>query len=263
VSDVTWNFAGRTAIVTGAAGGIGAAVVRKLAAAGATVVFSDLQEEAGRALERELSDGGANVRFVASDATDEAQVKGLVEEALAFGGGKLDIAINNVGGIARFAGDRPRLPVHEIELSAWQASVDLNLTSAFLGVKNQVVPMMAAGKGAIVNFTSLAGLRFSDGSSVAYAAAKAGVVMLTEYAAVLYGPHGIRVNVVAPGFTLTPPILKAFPDPEVREQRARAFPLRRLIYPDDLADACLWACSDASSAVTGLTIPVDGGRMVT
>jgi NAD(P)-dependent dehydrogenase (short-subunit alcohol dehydrogenase family) len=250
-----WNFSGKTALVTGAAGGIGEATVRKLAGAGADVVFSDLKEADGRALEEELRRDGANVRFVVSNATDEDQVKALVAKTLSLNN-RLDIAINNVGGIG--AGDRLRVGIHDSDLAAWRATMDLNLTSCFLGMKYQIQHMLTAGGGAIVNLTSLAGIRWSESSTPAYSAAKAAVVRLTRYAAVAYASAGIRVNVVAPGFTGTKIMLEHF-SAEARQKRAERLPMKRMIDPSETADACLWACSDAASGVTGLTIPVDGG----
>jgi NAD(P)-dependent dehydrogenase (short-subunit alcohol dehydrogenase family) len=99
-------------------------------------------------------------------------------------------------------------------------------------------------------------------ASPSYAAAKAGIIRLTEHAAATYGPDGIRVNVIAPGLTGTEAILRAFPDEEARRQRGALAPLRRIIDPEETANACLWACSDAASGVTGLTIPVDGGKLL-
>jgi NAD(P)-dependent dehydrogenase (short-subunit alcohol dehydrogenase family) len=256
MSTALWNFSGKTALVTGGAGGIGEAIVRKLAAAGSDIVFSDLKEEAGRALEKELRDKGANIRFVVSDATDEAQVKALVAAAVSLNN-RLDIAINNVGGIG--TADNTARRIHETDLTAWRATNDLNLTSCFLGMKHQIQAMLPRGGGAIVNFTSLAGIRFSDAAGPSYSAAKAGVVQLTRHTAVAYAAEGIRVNVIAPGLTATQPILARFPDEETRRNRAARLPMKRMIDPSETANACLWACSDAASAVTGLTIPVDGG----
>jgi NAD(P)-dependent dehydrogenase (short-subunit alcohol dehydrogenase family) len=260
MSGPVWDFSGKTAIVTGGAGGIGEALVRKLAAASAEVVFCDLNEAGGRALERDVRETGGNVHFVVSDVTDEDQVKALVAIALSLNK-RLDIAINNAGGMVKAMGDHGKLRIHDTDLAAWRATMDLNLTSCFLGMKHQIPPMLEAGGGAIVNLTSPAGLRWSDAASPSYSAAKAGVVRLTKYAAVAYAAAGVRVNVVAPGFTATKALLMAFPDEEVRRKRAAQVPIGRMIAPDEIADACLWACSDAASGVTGLTIPVDGGKM--
>jgi NAD(P)-dependent dehydrogenase (short-subunit alcohol dehydrogenase family) len=253
-----WDFGGKTALVTGGASGIGKAIVRKFGAAGATIVFSDMNEAGGRALEQELRGQGAKAHFFVSDAADEAQVKALVESAFTFDK-KLDIAVNNVGGIGK--GDHISLRVHETDFAAWRATQDMNLTSCFLGMKYQIPRMLEAGGGAIVNFTSLAGMNGRT-SSPAYAAAKAAVIRLTEHAAATYGADGIRVNVIAPGLTGTEAIMKAFPDEEMRRQRAAISPMQRIIDPQETADACLWACSQAASGVTGLTIPVDGGKLL-
>ena len=260
MSNANWNFFGQTALVTGAAGGIGAAIVRKLAAASADVVFSDLKEPEGRALESELRARGANVHFFVSDAMNEGHVKALVDAAVSIKG-RLDIAINNVGGIARAQGDDGKLRVHDTDLKAWQGAIDLNLTSCFLGMKHQIIAMLPRGCGAIANLTSLGGIRWSDATSPAYSSAKAGVIRLTQYAAAAYAASGIRVNVVAPGFTATEIVLKVFNE-EQQKQRAANVPMKRMMMPEELADACIWACSDAASGVTGLTIPVDGGKLI-
>lgn len=258
MSRAIWDFSGKTALVTGAAGGIGEQIVRQLAAASADVVFSDVNEAGGRALESELRRAGANVRFLVSDAANEGQVKVLVAAALEIRG-SLDMAINNVGGITR--GDTCRGRLHETDLAAWQATMDLNLTSCFLGMKHQLTPMLAAGKGAIVNLTSLAGMEWSEFSTAAYSAAKAGVIRLSKFAAIAYAPAGVRVNVIAPGLTATKKLLAGIPDEESRKTRAARVPMNRMIDPAETANACLWACSDAASGVTGLVIPVDGGKI--
>jgi len=257
---MSWDFGGKTALVTGGAGGIGEAIVRKLAAAGAAVVFTDLVKPASQALEEELRGSGADVRFILADVTQEDQVRALVGAALGVSG-RLDMAINTVGGISREKGDHSSKRIHDTDLSSWRATQDFNLTSCFLSMKYEIPPMMAQGKGAIVNLTSLAGMRFSDKSSPAYASAKAGVIHLTRYAAAAYAEAGVRVNVVAPGLTATPILLAQMPDVEARNARAKGkIPMGRMIDPGETADACVWACSDFASAVTGLTIPVDGGQ---
>ena len=127
-------------------------------------------------------------------------------------------------------------------------------------MKYEIQQMLKQGGGVIANTTSLAGVRITPHSSPGYVAAKAGVVHLTRYAAVLYAKDNIRVNVIAPGLTATPAVLGAFPTPEARNAIAAEFhPMGRLMTPQELADAFLWVCSDQASGVTGLTIPVDGG----
>jgi len=251
------GFSERTALITGGAAGIGEAIVRRMAAEGAQILFCDVNAPAGEALADELRRSGLDVRFAACDVTDEAAVERLVATASEMSG-RLDIAVNNVGGFGE--GDTSDKRVHDTDLAVWSATMNLNLTSCFLGMKHQLRPMLSQGMGAIVNITSLAGMRWSPAACPSYAAAKAGVVRLTEYAAVAYAAFGIRVNVVAPGLTATKAVVNAFPDAAERAAMASASqPMNRMIEPAEIADAVLWACSDASSGVTGLTIPVDGG----
>jgi NAD(P)-dependent dehydrogenase (short-subunit alcohol dehydrogenase family) len=253
MSNANWNFAGKTAFVSGGASGIGKANVRKLAAAGACVVFTDVNEEGGRALERELRESGADARFFVCDAADGGAVKAVTDSAFAISG-RLDIAINNVGRGAR--GHR----VHEVALEEWLNTLNGNLTTTFTAMQAQIERMLESGGGAIVNIASMAGVRWSETAGVSYAVAKAGVIRLTEFAAITYAGQNIRINVVCPGVTATEAVLKFLPDPAARTALAkRSHPMGRLIEPDEIADACLWACSDAASGVTGLMIPVDGG----
>jgi NAD(P)-dependent dehydrogenase (short-subunit alcohol dehydrogenase family) len=257
MSHATWNFESRVAIVSGGAGGIGAAIVRKLAEARARVVFSDVAADQGEAFARQLCDAGAYVRFVIADARVESDVKRLVDTALNISA-KLDIAINNVGGTAE--GDSITSRVHDTDVGAWDGTFDYCLKSCFLAMKHELAPMLAAGSGAIVNISSLAGMRWTEMTSPAYAVAKSGVIHLTRYAALAYAKQGIRVNAVAPGITATPGVLRAFPDRGAADILAAEYhPMARMMAPEEIADACMWAASDASSGATGLVIPIDGG----
>ena len=246
------GFTGRVAIVTGGASGIGEAVVRRLAADGARVLFTDIDEAAGARVAG-LSPG--TVRFLRADATDEADAERSVAEALA-AFGRLDIAVNNVGNFG--AGDAVGVGLEDTPVEAWDNTLRQCLTSCMLGMKYALPPMLAAGSGSIVNIASLAGIRVTRYASYAYHAAKAGVVHLSEAAAVLYAERGIRVNVVAPGLTLTPNVASAMPE-DVRTALVREFhPSQRMVAPEEIADAVVWAAADGARA-TGLVIPVDGG----
>jgi NAD(P)-dependent dehydrogenase (short-subunit alcohol dehydrogenase family) len=257
MSGATWDFSGKTALVSGGASGIGEATVRKLAAAGAETVFFDVNEAGGRALEKELRESGARIHFVVSDATIERQVEAVVEKAASINN-RLDIAINNVGGSG--AGDLPAARVHDMALEDWHKSIDTSLTSCLLGMKYQIRRMLGSGGGAIVNIASLAGMRWTDAAGMAYSVAKSGVIKLTKFAAIAYASDGIRVNVVSPGITGTPAVMRFFPDEAARKTWVSNYhPMGRIMEPREIADACLWAASDAASGVTGLAIPVDGG----
>jgi NAD(P)-dependent dehydrogenase (short-subunit alcohol dehydrogenase family) len=194
--------------------------------------------------------------FVRSDANDEAQVSALIERIVQRWG-RLDLAINNVGNMA--GGDHSGLALHDTPLEAWEGTLGVSLRSTFLCMKHEIQQMLRQGGGVIANTSSMAGMRVTEHASAAYAAAKAGVIHMSEHAAVLYAANGIRVNVVAPGMTATPAIMQVFGRAKGDEIAAAFQPMRRMVTPEELADAFLWVCSDEASAITGLTIPVDGG----
>jgi NAD(P)-dependent dehydrogenase (short-subunit alcohol dehydrogenase family) len=242
------ELSGRAALVSGGATGIGAAIVARLAEAGASVLYTDISEP-----QAEPTDG---VRFLRADATTEAGAEASVAAALA-AFGRLDIAVNNVGNFG--VGDSHEIPLHETDLAVWDGTVRQCLTSCMLGMKHALRPMVAAGSGAIVNISALAGIRVTPYASPAYTAAKAAIAHLTRQAGVLYARSGVRVNCVAPGLTETANMRK-YIDAAWREAVTRDFhPMGRMARPEEIADACVWAASDRSSAITGHIIPVDGG----
>lgn len=250
------RYDGKVALVNGGASGIGKATVEGLAREGAKIVFSDITADAGEAFAAELNARGVDATFLAADATDEEAVRALVAHIVEKHG-RLDAAFNLVGNMG--AADQLGPRIHDATLEGFEATLDVSLTSAFLCMKYEIAQMLKQGGGAIANTTSLAGIRVTRHSTPGYVAAKAGVVHLTHYAAVLYASDNIRVNVIAPGLTATPAVVGAFTTEE-REAIATEFhPMRRLMTPAEQADAFLWACSDQASGVTGLTIPVDGG----
>jgi NAD(P)-dependent dehydrogenase (short-subunit alcohol dehydrogenase family) len=251
------RFQGKAALVTGGAAGIGKATVRQFSAEGAHVLFCDQNVTAGETLADELSAAGRSVRFVRCDVRDEASVVRLVALALEHNG-RLDVAVNNVGGLGE--GEEVHYRIHDTPLAVWNATVTLNLTTCFLCIKHELRPMLAQKGGSIVNLASMAALRWSDVSCPSYSAAKAGVVRLTEYAALAYASSGVRVNVVAPGLTATEGVLAYFPKESDRDAIAgKSHPLGRMIMPSEIAEAALWSASDDAANITGLTIPVSGG----
>ncbi|UOE46132.1 glucose 1-dehydrogenase [Agromyces larvae] len=233
---------GRIAIVTGGARGLGEAYARSLHAAGATVVIADVLDDAGAALAAELGD---RARFAHLDVTDEdgwaAAVDGVVAE---FGG--VDVLVNNAG-IANAA------PIEHFSLAKWDAVIGVNLTGVFLGCRAVVPAMKAAGRGSIVNVSSVEGLRGSPHLH-GYTASKFGVRGLTKSLAVELGADGIRVNSVHPGFIRTDMTTRI--DPERLD-----IPLGRPGDPVDVAGAVVFLASDASSFVTGAELVVDGGMV--
>ncbi|GAB3231308.1 SDR family oxidoreductase [Glycomyces halotolerans] len=231
---------GRVAIVTGGSRGIGEAYVRELHGAGARVVVADVLADEGKALAAELGEG---VRFTELDVTDEAAWASAVEETLeAFGA--VDVLVNNAG-IANAA------PIEHFSLEKWDAVIGVNLTGTFLGCRAVVPAMKAAGRGSIVNVSSVEGLRGSVHLH-GYTASKFAVRGLSKSLAVELGPSGIRVNSIHPGFIHTDMTTRIDPDSLI-------IPLSRPGFPGDLTGAVLFLASDASAYVTGTEIVIDGG----
>lgn len=251
------DFHGRVVLVTAAGAGIGAATAEGFARRGARVMLSDIDEASLDASIRRLRDAGHDVRTMRADATCEADVAALVEGTVsAFGA--LHVAANVVGDAHR---DASGPEFHRQSLESWEHTQAVSLRSVFLSMKHEIAHMIGHGGGAICNVTSLAALLHVGASGAAYAAAKAGVVRLTKFAAVSYAPHGIRVNCIAPGVTPTAAYNKA------GEEMGRMVidllldeqPIRRTIATSEQADAIAWLCSDQASMVTGHVLPVDGG----
>ena len=254
---ISKRYQGKVVLVTGGASGIGKAAVQGFAREGAKVVFTDIAPEAGKVIEDELKAQGSEALFVRSDATSETDVRSLIDQVVARFG-RLDVGVNNVGNLG--AADVPGGRLHDTTLEGFNSTLEVSLTTNFLCMKYEIIQMLKQGGGVIANTTSMAGVRISPGATPGYISAKAGLVHLTRYAAVLYAKDNIRVNVVAPGMTATPSIMSHWPDEKERNEFAGTFmPMSRLMTPEELADAFLWVCSDQASGITGLTIPVDGG----
>lgn len=235
-------LAGRTALVTGGARGLGEAYARALHAAGANVVIADLLDEAGAALARRL---GERARSVPLDVTDEAGWDAAVAASVdAFG--SLDVLVNNAG-IANSA------PIEHFTTAKWEAVIAVNLTGTFFGCRAVTPLMKAAGGGSIINISSVEGMRGSPGLH-GYTAAKFGVRGLTKSLAVELGPFGIRVNSVHPGLILTDMTTRI--DPERID-----IPLGRPGVPGDVAGTIVFLASDASRFTTGGEFVVDGGMI--
>ncbi|WP_100444107.1 glucose 1-dehydrogenase [Glycomyces xiaoerkulensis] len=231
---------GRVAIVTGGSRGIGAACVRALHEAGARVLIADVLTEEGDALAAEL---GERVRFAELDVTDEDAWERTVAEAVA-SFGAVDVLVNNAG-IANAA------PIEHFTLEKWNRVLEVNLTGTFLGCRAVVPPMKAAGRGSIVNVSSVEGMRGSVRLH-GYTASKFAVRGLSKSLAVELGPSGIRVNSVHPGFIGTDMSTRIDPDDLI-------IPLQRPGVPDDPAGAVVFLASDASAYVSGTEMVVDGG----
>jgi NAD(P)-dependent dehydrogenase (short-subunit alcohol dehydrogenase family) len=239
----------KVAIVTGAAGGIGSAIVRRMAAGGFTVIASDLNEGPARQVADEV--GGV---FQAADVTDEDQVAALVERAVTDFGG-LDAIISNAAQAGALG------PITDITADDWKRTIDIVLNSCFYGTKHAARAMIEAGRGgAILMTTSISGQRAVGGHP--YIAAKHALTGLVRAAANDLAPHRIRVNGVAPGYTLTPMTVKMFGGEEdARKVLASRAPLGMVIEGSDIAEAFGYLASDAARAVTGQNLIVDAGFM--
>lgn len=245
---------GEVALVTGAGGGIGAATAALFAAEGARVVVVDITVTAAEATAAAITADGGEAVGVAADVTDEAQVEAAVAVAIDRWG-RLDVAHNNAG-----TSGQPSA-FTDLSLDDWNRVVSLNLTGVFLCMKHELAVMAPAGKGAIVNTSSGAGV-IGFPSLPHYVASKHGVLGLTKTAAQEYAPSGIRVNAICPGTTDTP-MMQAFigGDPGIEKMMKRTVPTGELGRPEQIAEAVVWLCSDRASFVNGDTMLVDGGTV--
>lgn len=248
---------GKVIAVTGAASGIGLGTVERLVAEGAMVLAADIQDEKGAALETRFK--GA-VAYIHCDVTDEGQVKAAIELAVGRFGG-LDGMFNNAGSGGVMG------PVESTDVAAWKATMDLLLTSVFLGTKHATPHIAARGGGAIVNTASIAGLQAGWGP-LAYSTAKAAVIHFSRSAAAELCQKKIRVNAICPGLIATSIFGASIGLPReqadqmgamVAQQGGSAQPAGRPGMPSDIAEAVVWLMSDAGSFVTGTHFVVDGG----
>jgi NAD(P)-dependent dehydrogenase (short-subunit alcohol dehydrogenase family) len=245
---------GRVAFVTGGAHGIGRACVERLRAAGAAVVFCDIEAEAGREVADALPADGAPVEFVEADVTVEEQMARATAFAIERFG-SLDVVVANAGI------DRP-FDAAAMTEAEWDAFLGIDLKSVWLSVKHALPHMRAQRRGAIVTIASIHAFVTSTGK-FPYAAAKSGVVGLTRSLALDEGKHGIRANAVCPGYTRTRMLMRGVEssgDPDAAEAEMRAIhPLGRIAEPIEIANVVAFLASDESSFVTGASVLVDGG----
>jgi NAD(P)-dependent dehydrogenase (short-subunit alcohol dehydrogenase family) len=232
----------RRAVVTGGAQGIGAAVVRGLAASGMHVTVADLegQQDSAQALADEIDGDSASI-----DVTDEISVGEVVEQC-----GPVDVLVNCAGITIPFQ------PINDVTLADWNRQISVNLTGTFLCMRAVAGGMLERGWGRIINLASALATRGMAGSA-AYSASKAGVTGLTRAAAADFAPHGVTVNAVAPGYVDTP-MTQAFP-PGVRERRLDEIAMGRFATPDEIAWVVAFLSSDESRYMTGTLIDVTGG----
>jgi len=247
------RLAGKVAIISGAASGMGAATARRFGKEGAKVVVADMLEDDGRMVAGDIVTANGAATFMALDVTSEADWKRVVDATVAQYG-KLDILVNNAGISGSAVTDM-------LDTDAWDKLLAVNGRGVFLGTKYAVLAMKQSGGGSIVNLSSISGNTGQTMTHMGYNASKGAVRTLTKSTAVQFGADRIRANSVHPG--LMPPMRTsgATADPEVRARMLKGVPLRRAGEVDEVANAILFLASDEASYITGAELWVDGGYL--
>lgn len=243
------DLGGKCAVVTGGASGIGLATARLLISAGACVVIADRDIASARRAVSEI--GGSAVEIDVGDEVSVEAAAAQIDTQL----GSVDILVNSAGVLQR------TLPPHELSLNEWDRVARVNLRGTYLCCRRFGSAMATRGQGSIVNIASVAGMR--SGPLHSYAPAKAGVINLTECLAGEWGPKGVRVNCVSPGFTMTPALARGLDSHTLEEQElANSTALGTLVQAEDIARAVLFLASGWAAAVTGINLPVDAGYLI-
>jgi NAD(P)-dependent dehydrogenase (short-subunit alcohol dehydrogenase family) len=243
------RFKDRVAVVTGGAGGIGAATCRRLAAEGARVVVVDVTDDAAGALADEL--GGLAVRADVTSPEDNERMYALAVERF----GRVDVAFHNAG-ISPPDDDS----ILETGLDAWRRVQEVNLTSVYLGCKAVLPRMLEQGSGSIVNTASFVATLGAATSQISYTASKGGVLAMTRELGVQFARSGVRVNALSPGPVATPLLMELFAkDPERAQRRLVHVPMGRFAEPEEIAAAVAFLASDDASFITASNFLVDGG----
>lgn len=246
---------GRVALVTGSSRGIGASIAKLFAKEGALVAVHGRDETALEKTRHEIEAEGGSVLTVSGDvtrSTDLEQIRVAIEAKL----GAIDVLVANAGG--------NRTPLAELELipeEGWRSTVDENLLATFLTLKTFLPGMKDRRRGNIITVSSAAARRANAKSPIAYAAAKAGIIMMTQHVAAQAGPFGVRANCIAPETILTEKNLQRIPQAQ-QEMMREQHPIRRLGVPDDVAQTALYLASEQSDWVTGLVLDVAGGAVM-
>ena len=244
------DLAGKPVLITGGASGIGEAIVRRFAAQDSKVGFLDIKDAEGEALESELRDTGAEVRYAHADITDIAALRAAIA-ALRDQLGPFAVLVNN-------AAHDERHKTEDVTPELWDNRVAVNLRHQFFAAQAVLPDMKQAGAGSIINFGSVSWM-VGQGGMAAYTACKSAVLGLTRSLARDFGPDNIRVNAIAPGWIMTPRQKQFWLTPEGRDELMQRQCLKRELVPDEIARVVLFLASDEASACTNQHYVVDGG----
>lgn len=243
----------KVAIVTGAGAGIGRGIAERFAREGASVVIAEVDASAGRSTEQAIRAAGGEALFIATDVSDEAQVKAVAEKTLERYG-RIDVLCNNAA-VLFF---REEAPAHELSNETWDRTMAVNLRGYWLTSKYVIPAMLRQGSGSIIHIASPTGL-FGFTRLTAYSASKGGIIGLMRAMAADYAPEHIRVNAIIPGTIDTPMNAVELSDPAARERYAEIAPARRLGIPEDIAGMAVFLASEDSGYCVGGIFTVDGG----
>lgn len=243
---------GKTAVITGAGGGIGRTTALLLAKEGANVVVTDLNEVSGTATAEEINTNGGQAVFLQHDISQEHDWKYVVQSAVEHFG-KIDVLFNNAGTFLI-------KPLIETTIEEWNHLMSINVAGTFLGLKYVIPVMMKQKSGSIINNSSTAGITGSVGVSL-YGASKGAIRILTKHAAMEYSAYDIRVNAIFPGYVDTDMMkYRGEVDQTDQQQQSQGVPLGRIGKPEEIANTVLFLASDEASYTTGAEFVIDGGR---
>ena len=249
---------GKVAMITGGASGIGAESARLFAGHGAGVAIADLDEDLGRQVAGEISVAGGAALYLHLDTSVEDEWREAMRAVLERFG-RLDVMLNAAGVSGLGSDSAPSPLIADMDLDNWNHVMSVNATGVFLGTKHAIEPMLAAGRGSIINISSIYGIVGSSARNAAYHASKGAVRIFTKSAAAQYAAKGIRINSIHPGFVDTPMTQAVHDDPEHAAPRLAQTPAGRFGQPIDIAFGCLFLASDESTWMTGAELVIDGG----
>ncbi|MDR1932607.1 MAG: SDR family oxidoreductase [Spirochaetales bacterium] len=242
---------GKTALITGAAQGIGAQIGRLFAAEGAEVFICDLQAEQGEKTAAEIRAAGGKAHFQSLNVAEEASWTAALD-AVVKTCGRLDILVNN-------AGINIREPIEEMKVENFDKMLAVNVKGPFIGIKHAIPILRKGGGGSIINMSSICGLVGHKYTTEAYTITKGALTLMTKTVGVRYAKDNIRCNSIHPSTVYTPLVEQMFKDPEKKAQRFGEIPLGRLATAEDVAGAALFLASGEAAFLNGVALPVDGG----